>query len=253
MSMEKKGKIKGVVFDQDLGVYMEKHETLVVADLHIGYEETLEKSGIHIPRSQYQGIKKAITRMIDKYEPKRILINGDVKHEFGEALRQEWSEVLDLLTYLKERKLEITVVRGNHDNFLIPMLKRLRIDFRDPDYSINRFLFIHGHRKINLEPYMDKVDMVIAAHEHPAIAFKDELGVKYKFKCFLLGKFKGKKILVLPALSPLMSGTEVNMVEKEKLLSPILRSANLTEFKALITEGNHVYSFPLKATHQKYF
>jgi len=189
------------------GLYLGELGILAIADLHIGYEEALGESGIHIPTSQYPKIKRSVERMIEAVEPERVVVVGDVKHEFGTALRQEWIEVIDLLDYLKERVGDVVVVRGNHDNFLIPMLKKRGVPLADPYYLEGGVLFVHGHKPLPIEFYGRGVEAVVMGHEHPAIAFRDELGVKVKFKCFLRGELEGAEIYVLPALSPLMPGT----------------------------------------------
>jgi len=64
-------------------------------------------------------------------------------------------------------------------------------------------------------------EIVIVAHEHPAIIIKERIE-KYKFKCFLKGKYLDKTLIVLLAFSQIMPGTEINKVPQSELLSPIL-------------------------------
>ena len=218
------------------GLYLRDLGILAIADLHIGYEEALGESGIHVPVSQYPKMKRAIERMIDAAEPEKVVIVGDVKHEFGAALRQEWVEVVDLLDYLRERVGEVVVVRGNHDNFLVPMLKKRGVPLADPGYLDGGVLFVHGHKPLPLEAYGEGVEIVVMGHEHPAVALRDELGVKVKFKCFLRGRLEGRDIYVLPALSPLMPGTELNVVRKWEVLSPVLREADLDAFEVYVSD-----------------
>ncbi|MEM5867776.1 MAG: hypothetical protein QXG39_07645, partial [Candidatus Aenigmatarchaeota archaeon] len=60
-------------------------------------------------------------------------------------------------------------------------------------------------------------------HEQPAIMLKEGYD-RVKIPCFLHGKMKnGKKIICMPAFSPLASGVAVNVIEKNELLSPVLR------------------------------
>ena len=40
----------------DLGLYLIKEKTLILSDLHIGIEESLNRQGILIPRSQFQDL-----------------------------------------------------------------------------------------------------------------------------------------------------------------------------------------------------
>ena len=231
------------IVNSTYGILLKEFKALVIADLHIGYEAALEKQGIMIPKSQYPKMKESIKRMIEISKPEMLIILGDVKHEFGEATRQEWKEVLDLLDFLQSKSLDVIVVRGNHDNFLIPILKKRGVEIMDPYLKLNDFLLFHGHKEIDLTIF--DVDTLITAHEHPAIVIKDDLGVKHKFKCFLRGEVYGKKLIVLPALSPLMSGVEVNVVTKDELLSPILKVCDLSKFTAFVVDEG-VYEIPLK-------
>jgi len=219
-----------------LGLYFRDKGLLTIADLHVGYEEALAEQGIHIPVSQYPKMKKILSRMIDAVEPEKIVIVGDVKHEFGSALRQEWVETLDLLDFLKERVNEVIVVRGNHDNYLIPILKRKEVPLYDPNYVYENVLFLHGHKPVNMDLFKENIEIIVMGHEHPAIALRDELGVKIKFKCLLKGVFEEKSLFVLPVFSPLMTGTEINLIDKDRLLSHLLKIADLENFNAYITD-----------------
>lgn len=224
------------------GIYLESYGTLIVADLHLGYEEVLAEQGVHLPRSQYYKIKSMLTKLVEYLNPESIILLGDVKHEFGEATRQEWIEVIDLMKFLKNVTKEVYVVRGNHDNFLIPILKREEVPLIDPGMELGDFFLVHGHKRIELSEILAR--RLIIGHEHPAVALRDDLGVKHKFKCFLKGEFRGKELLVLPALSPLMPGSEVNFPPKDGLLSPILKESMLENFRVFISDPEiGIYDF----------
>ncbi len=230
LSLDKRVELVG------LGLYLRDMGILAISDLHIGYEEALAAQGIHIPVSQYPKMKKALDSMIDAVQPEKVVIVGDVKHEFGTALRQEWIETLDLLDFLKEKVREVIVVRGNHDNFLIPILRKKEVPFYDPVYKVEDVLFFHGHKDVDMELYSRDVRMMVMGHEHPAVSLRDELGVKVKFKCFLEGEFEDKKFYVLPVFSLLMSGTEINMTDRENLLSPFLKMVDLDDVEVYVTD-----------------
>ena len=219
-----------------LGLYVRDLDALLVADLHLGYEEALSEQGIYVPPVQLKTIKRLLGLMLDQTKTSRLIILGDVKHEFGSALRQEWREVLDLFSWLKDRGVRVEVVRGNHDNFLIPILKRLEVPLHDPALVEEGYAFIHGHKPPSPEVLSEGVKTLIIGHEHPAILFRDELGIKMKFKCFLKGNFEGRDVIVLPALSPLMPGTEVNLTEPARLLSPILRASNIDLYRVYVVD-----------------
>lgn len=225
-----------------LSLYLEELDTLVVADLHLGYEQALEEAGVFIPPVQFRFISSFILRAVEETGSRKLLVLGDVKHEFGSALKQEWGETIELLSRLKERGVEVSVVRGNHDNFLIPMLKRLEVPLHDPHVRIGRYLLLHGHKEPPLDAWSG-AEYIIMGHEHPAVLLRDELGVSVKLKSFLVGDFEGAKLIVVPALSPLMPGTEVN-TPRVRYLSPLLERANVGLMRAYVVElESGIYDF----------
>ncbi len=207
-------------------LYLKKLETLVIADLHLGFEWAMAQEGIFIPTTQYQEIFKDLKHLLAEKQPKLLIINGDLKHEFSKATSQEWREVIELLTYLDKNVEKTIVIRGNHDNFIRGFFKRYNnIEFTEPYLQIENYLLTHGHKEIEKEILENKKhDILIVAHEHPAILLIDDLGAKIKARAFLHGKTKqGKEIIVLPAFSPLATGIEINLTSQEELLSPILK------------------------------
>jgi putative SbcD/Mre11-related phosphoesterase len=202
-------------------IYIQDLDLVVISDLQLGEELYLaEEKGIFVPQVQLKEIKKELNDIFKKVKAKRILINGDLKHEFGEASRQEWREVIDFVEFLRKKVKEIIIVRGNHDNYLLNIASKINLQVFDPFYLEKGYLFTHGHKKIS---YPKEFHTLIIGHEEPAIILKEGFD-KIKLPALLYGKMKnGKRIICLPAFSYLSSGTEVNAVDKEDLLSPILK------------------------------
>lgn len=112
----------------DLAVYA--HNTLIFADFHIGYEESLNKRGLMLPRFQFDDVMKrieAIFLRLKNHKLDTIVINGDLKHEFGNISGQEWRNTLKLLDYLGRHCNEIVLVKGNHDKILGPIAGKRNI------------------------------------------------------------------------------------------------------------------------------
>jgi putative SbcD/Mre11-related phosphoesterase len=202
-------------------IYIQDLDLVVISDLQLGEELYLaEEKGIFVPQIQLKEIKKELNDIFKKVKAKRILINGDLKHEFGEASRQEWREVIDFVEFLRKKVKEIIVVRGNHDNYLLNIASKINLQIFDPFYLEKGYLFTHGHKKVY---YPKNFHTLIIGHEEPAIILKEGFD-KVKLPALLYGKMKnGKRIICLPAFSILSSGTEINAVDKEDLLSPILK------------------------------
>lgn len=200
----------------------------IVADLHIGYEGVLQREGAMIPKYQKEILKKRLKDIIERYNPKLLIINGDFKHEFGKNLRQEWREATEILQFLNEM-VEVLLIRGNHDNFLLTIASRLKIPVLN-EYEINGIKIVHGHKEIEAK-------RILMAHEHPSLHLRDKIGALVKLPCFLVSK----KLVVLPALSPLATGTDVSSASNEDYLSPILQKENVDDFEVYAISDELLY------------
>jgi len=213
-------------------IYVKELDLIVISDLQLGEELYLaEEKGIFVPQIQFKEIKKELRSIFRKVKASRILINGDVKHEFGEASKQEWREVIELVEFLRKRVKEIIVVRGNHDNYLLTIASKINLQIFDPFYLERGYLFAHGHKKFS---YPKNFHTLVIGHEEPAIVIKHGFD-RIKLPALLYGRMKdGKRIICLPAFSTLSSGTEINVVDEEDLLSPILKEdVELDELKVV--------------------
>jgi putative SbcD/Mre11-related phosphoesterase len=236
-----------VATNDGFGIFIPKISTLVIADLHLGFEFSLFSEGTYIPTDQFHIIKGKIIKLIKKYKPKSLLINGDFKHEFSRASKQEWYELKALMTILDDYNIELEIVRGNHDNYLKNILAQNGKTLFEPYLIKDDFLFAHGHLGLNamFRGKLPDVDWLIFAHEHPAILLHDDIKGKHKFKCYLLGNWKKYHVLVLPAMSPLASGTILNSVGGTNLISPVLKEIQIGGFKPIIIDKGEILEFPI--------
>jgi putative SbcD/Mre11-related phosphoesterase len=229
-------------------IFVEPIDTLVIADLHLGFERELASRGIFFPHFQYQDIKESISSIVNKISPRQVIINGDLKHKFGERTTQELNEVVDLLAYLTQSTEKVIVIRGNHDNFVRGLFAKYpKSEFIEEAYREGDFTFTHGHE---IPPGMDSLQsqVTVIAHEHPAIALRDDVGAKVKLRALLIGTTRSNKdLIVLPAFSPISLGAEVNLVTSdEQILSPFLKShVPLMSMKPYgIDPKSGIFSFP---------
>ncbi|MEM0360673.1 MAG: metallophosphoesterase [Candidatus Diapherotrites archaeon] len=225
-----------------LGLFFEREGILAIADLHLGYEEMLNSQGIFLPRTNFEKVKETLEGMFKELpELNMIVILGDLKHEFGFISRQEWREVIEMLQFLQGKAKKIALLKGNHDKILGPLVKWERLKIREELYITSAgVLFLHGD-KLSHSAEFKKAKTIIIGHEHPAIALRD--GVKSEmFKCFLKGKFKEKKLIVLPSLDMISIGTNIL---REKPLSPFLQG-NLSDFECWLVEDKAYYFGKLK-------
>lgn len=202
------------VYAIDLCCYLPASKTLVIADLHIGYEESLRKHGVLLPRTQYKNMIRRLEWIFSKVAVERVVLNGDVKHEFGTISPQEWRDVLRLLDFFAEKKVDVIVVKGNHDPVLSPVAKKRSI-VEHKELQIGNIVIAHGDNIPSLAP------ITLIGHEHPAILLREGATAE-KFKCFAVTKIRGRTIIVQPSFNTLTSGTDI---ATEPLHSPLLSSA----------------------------
>lgn len=233
---------EGVTVGAHPALHMPKHGAVAIADLHIGYETALRQKGVFLPQNSYLNMRRRIEEIMRETGAKRLCILGDLKHEFGKPSPQEWVEVKDLLESVQSMGVELHVVRGNHDNYVISILSRYDVQLHEDFMLIGDIALLHGHMEVQLP---EEAKALVIGHEHPAISSLDSSGARYKFRCFLVGRHRGRKIVVLPAFSPLSLGSGVNEIGKDALLSPYLRASDIDSFVPLAVEdGVGIFRFP---------
>lgn len=212
----------------DLGLLYK--DNFIVSDLHIGFEEALNKQGILIPRFQFSDLFGRLKGILDKIEVKRIIINGDLKHEFGTVSDQEWRDSLKLIDFFLEYG-EVILVKGNHDTILGPIAEKRNVKIVD-FFKMDDVCVLHGNKILkNLD-----CNTLIVGHDHPVVSLK-EGGRIEKYKCFLKGKWNSKNLVVMPSFNLILEGSDVL---KEKLLSPYL--GDVSDFEVFVV-GDKIYRF----------
>lgn len=220
-------------------LFLEKSKILIIGDLQLGYEENLNQQGVFLPRVNLKQILKKLDEIFAQTgKIEKVIINGDLKHEFGRVSSQEWSEVLDVLRYLREHCKEVIVVKGNHDVFFAPIAKWENIQVQEHYFlEKEKMLILHGHKIPENDKEFEQAEVLVIGHEHPAVRLQ-EGSTAHKYKCFLKGKWKNKTILVMPSFSELSGGHDIL---QQETLSPFLEKG-LQEFQAWIVE-DQVYYF----------
>ncbi len=180
---------------------------LVVGDLHLGYEEYLNRTGVFVSRVMFREMIEEFDRVFGRVgKIDRVVLLGDVKHDFGHVLKQEWNDVLGLFEYLLGKVREIVIVKGNHDSILEPIVREnKRVVLRD--YFIWKgYCFVHGDRAFK-EMYDRNVGVWVMGHGHPSVKLGDGVRVE-KYRCFLEGRYQGRGIVIVPSFFQFSEGSD---------------------------------------------
>lgn len=206
-------------------------DNLIISDLHIGLEEALNKAGLLVPRFQLQEVLARLEKIFSKAKnAKQVIINGDLKHEFGEISNQEWRDTLRVLDFITAHDLDVVLIKGNHDTILGPIAKKRNIKIVD-FFNIDKITILHGDKILDLPKSKSKSKVMIIGHEHPCISFKPRRDEK--FKCFLKGKARGKTIIVMPSFCLVNEGYDIM---QEKPISPYIEKVGLDDFEVYVVE-----------------
>ncbi|MGA2675359.1 MAG: metallophosphoesterase [Methanobacterium sp.] len=213
------------------------NDYLIISDLHLGYEQSLNAEGIMVPKFQYPHIVNRLNEIKLKSSCNKIIVNGDLKHEFGQISRQEWNETLKFLDYLKINFEEIILIKGNHDNFTKFIADKMDLLVYE-NYSIDNSLITHGD-KIPTKLNDFDVENIVIGHEHPCIGLRSGERIE-KIKCYLKGIYKDWNLIVMPSFNFVTEGSDIL---QEKPLSPFLKKINMEELEVYGIEDFEVFSF----------
>jgi hypothetical protein len=218
--------------------------SLLIPDLHLGFERLLVSRGITLP-SQTKKLLEKIQGLIRSQNPDKLIFMGDVKHETGGISSNEWVEIPKFFETLLNSVSEIELIPGNHDGGILPLLPK-RIIVRDSrgvtlKDGVKTITLTHGHTWPRVEALAS--DTLIMAHNHFTIEFRDKFNVRFSFKVWMIANWRKERlcnaflksqrlrstggaieqirrhfgvvvgspeIIVMPAMNPLLSGLPVN-------------------------------------------
>jgi len=152
-----------------------KKKTLVIADPHIGWENALQQKGIHVP-SQTPKLLTKLVALLQEHKPDALLIIGDVKYTVVKAELGEWHDIPDFFTQLQHHVNDISIIRGNHDANLEPLLPEAVKLLPATGTVIDDIGLFHGHKWPS--PTLLKCKTLLMGHVHPVVVFRDPSGFR---------------------------------------------------------------------------
>src|ERR1700759_1811005 len=142
-------------------IYWQQEKALIAADVHLGKVGHFRKAGIAVPLNMEQSDLAALSDLIHEYKPDKLIFLGDLFHS---DMNNDW----DWFTLWRSQfpKLEIILVRGNHDIIDDNHYLELNIQLHE-HLLIGPFLMLHhplAETKLNnAEGY------VFCGHIHPGV------------------------------------------------------------------------------------
>ena len=189
--------------------YIRSLDALVLSDLHLGYESHMAKKGVFIPKANLKKILGELEVALRIKKARQIIVVGDIKNDFSTVGDDEFNELYEIIQLCKKKKVELMLIKGNHDNFIDRYKESFRIGVFSNEARIEGYLFFHGDKVPKLTGKRPR--MLISGHEHPSIGIVKSIGSTEKLRCFLSGTYRGIGLLILPAISYFAAGTDINL------------------------------------------
>ena len=175
--------------DHSGALYLPKHKTMIVADLHFEKATTLhEKRGSTLPPFDSRDTLSRLQNIIKKYQPDRLICLGDTWHDSrgpSRMQREDRDAFRNIIT-----NCQTNFITGNHDESILEVDGLLFYS----EIVIEDVVFRH-------EPVENENLPQICGHLHPVAKVKRK-GRVIRRRCFYLSKMQ----CVLPAMGALSGG-----------------------------------------------
>jgi uncharacterized protein len=219
------------------GVYVSSERTLVVADTHTGYVQTLQRRGYTLPAQDDGVLHARIQLMLVRCDVERVVVAGDLLHGRAAMVARngQCSPFEAFVRALDGRQL--VVVAGNHDRASSDLLTKRGVEVCD-SYAIAAHRVMHGDEgseRLCAERTLAIVrgGRLMLGHHHPALTLDDGAGTRRRVAAFVYAP----GLVCLPALAPLARGCDLYREDYGQELAAI---AKPTEIHVAVVVGNEV-------------
>lgn len=152
---------------------------MIAADVHLGKVGHFRKAGIAVPRDMEQNELSVLSDLVDEYRPDKIIFLGDFFHS---DINSDWDWFI--LWRSQFPKLEVILVRGNHDIIDDSYYHQLNIRLYDK-LLIGPFLMLH--HPLSHEELECAEGYAFCGHIHPGVSLVGRGRQKITLPCFAFG------------------------------------------------------------------
>lgn len=175
-------------------LYLSAERTLLVADAHFGKAVSFRKLGVPVPSGTTAGTLAKLDAALADTQAQQVVFLGDFLH----SVRSHSPGTLGVLQQWRDARadLQLTLVRGNHDDRAGDPPASLRFTVVDEPLRVGPFALCHHPRPV-IGAY------VLAGHWHPCISITGRAFERLRLPCFWLGDDSGalpaQAVGILPA------------------------------------------------------
>jgi len=214
-------------------------KSLIVTDIHIGFENTLASNEIFIGKnSTINETIQELLEIIDKEKPDSVVLLGDVKSSIKSISRNEWDEVPMFFEKIRE-KCDVILVPGNHDANIQKLVPDNISMISSTGMVDENILLTHGHTMPSEN--FSHVDKIIMGHIHPVFFQEDSIingqrvwiSIKTKKENIFPNKSGELEIIVIPSFNKYFYATHRKKYKKS--ISPIINKIKSISRARIVT------------------
>jgi len=207
------GGISFNLLNQDLlllpqkAIYWKQEKALIAADVHLGKVGHFRKAGIAVPRDMEQTELAVLSDLIFEHKPEKIIFLGDFFHS---DMNADWDWFI--LWRSQFPKLEIILVRGNHDIIDDSYYHQLNIILHD-ELLIGPFLMLH--HPLSDTNLQKAAGYVFCGHIHPGVHLVGRGRQAITLPCFAFGA----RQVVLPSFGTFTGKVAIRSSKADRIFA----------------------------------
>ena len=216
-----------------------KKKSLIVTDIHIGFENSLASNEIFIGKnSTINETIQELSEIIDAEKPDSVILLGDIKSSIKSISRNEWNEVPMFFEKIRE-KCDVTLVPGNHDANIQRLVPDNISMISSTGMVEENILLTHGHTMPSEN--FSHVDKIIMGHIHPVFFQEDSvingqrvwISIKTEKEKIFPNKSGELEIIIIPSFNKYFYATHRKKYKKS--ISPIIDKIKTVSTAKIIT------------------
>lgn len=186
-----------VILLPERALYWPYTRTIFIADAHFGKAASFRAKGLLVPGGTTADNLRRLDSAIERSGARNIVFLGDFLHSRAGRI----DSTLDALASWRARhcRLNLMLVRGNHDRHAGDPPELLEIETVAEPYSLGPFALCH-------EPQESDAGYVLSGHLHPGIVLRGKTNDALRLACFWFTE----RYAVLPAFGAFTGSYFIN-------------------------------------------
>ena len=217
-----------------------ERRSLVVSDIHIGFESMMATNKIHVNSTTDETITE-MTDIISAQKPDLVVLLGDIKSSVTHITKFEWREVPKFLSAISDL-CDVVIVPGNHDAGIDKLVPRGVTMISTNGMILEDVLLVHGHTMPHEN--LGYIDKIIMGHLHPVFFKEDSImngqRVWVSFQTTKSDIFSSRRghieITIVPSFNRYFYAA--HKAKRRRSISPIInRVSNISKGRIMTLDG----------------